>query len=91
MNRNHLIALVLIAVSIGAIFSTLGDASTYVTFAEQKIPDRCTRSLVHSYEPGCITQRAKTSSLFTRWIRMECPGRYCMLSPNHRISSGQKK
>ena len=34
MKRSHIIAVVLIAVAIGIIISTAGDASTYVTFDE---------------------------------------------------------
>lgn len=34
MKRNHVIALIMIAVAVGAILSTLGDASTYVSFSQ---------------------------------------------------------
>jgi cytochrome c-type biogenesis protein CcmE len=34
MKRNHIIGIVVIAVAVAAILSTLGDASTYVTFAQ---------------------------------------------------------
>ena len=33
MKRSHIIGIVLIAVAIGAIFASLGDASTYATFS----------------------------------------------------------
>jgi len=34
MKRSHIIGIILIAVAIGAIFASLGDASTYATFAQ---------------------------------------------------------
>ena len=34
MKKSHIIGIVLIAVAIGAIFATLGDANTYATFSE---------------------------------------------------------
>ncbi len=34
MKRNHIIAIIGIAFAVGAILSTLGDASTYVTFGQ---------------------------------------------------------
>ena len=34
MKRTHIVAIIIIAVAIGLIISTAGDASTYVTFGE---------------------------------------------------------
>ncbi len=37
MKRSHIIAILLVAIAIGAIFVSLGEASTYATFSEAKI------------------------------------------------------
>lgn len=65
MSRNHLIALVLIAVSIGAIFSTLGDASTYVTFAEAEKDPGQVYTVIGTLDTSRGMHYAARENLFT--------------------------
>lgn len=48
MKKTHIIGIVVIAIAIAIIFSTAGDAGTYVTFEEaKKISDKKVEKLVH--------------------------------------------
>ncbi|MBN8702117.1 MAG: cytochrome c maturation protein CcmE [Bacteroidetes bacterium] len=70
MKKSHIIALILIAVSIGAIYSTLADSSTYSNFSEAaKNPDsefhvvgKLNRDKPQNYEPE------KNANLFTFYM-----------------------
>ena len=65
MKRNHIIALVLIAVAVGAILSTLGDASTYVSFAQAEKDPGSTYTVIGTLDTSRSMQYDARSNLFT--------------------------
>jgi cytochrome c-type biogenesis protein CcmE len=64
MKRNHIIALVLIAVAVGAILSTLGDASTYVTFDQAENDQGATYTVIGTLDTTMEMHYEPRSSLF---------------------------
>lgn len=78
MKRGHLIALVIIALIVGALTVTIQDASTYATFelAERKAPERVT--VVGQLDLGQpITFNAQTSML--RFTAIDKDGQRCVV------------
>jgi cytochrome c-type biogenesis protein CcmE len=65
MKRNHIIALVLIAVAVGAILSTLGDASTYVTFDQAENDQGATYTVIGTLDTTMEMHYEPRTSLFT--------------------------
>ncbi len=58
MKKSHIIGIIVIAIAIGIIISTAGDAGTYVTFDEaKKMSDKRVEKLVH-----VVGELPKTSS-----------------------------
>ena len=92
MNRNHLIALVLIAVSIGAI-SHIGRRKYLCHLCRGREDPGQVYTVIGTLDTSRGMHYAARKNLFT-FYALDKNGMsrgYCMLSPNHRISSGQKK
>lgn len=65
MKRNHIIVLILIAVAVGAILSTLGDASTYVSFGQADRDQGATYTVIGTLDTTRDMHYDARSNLFT--------------------------